>query len=177
MKKTRQIALGAVVGAFSVMCMFFTGIFPFATYAFPATAGCFLVAVILESGKKWAFLTFLTAALISWIITPDKEAVLAYSLLLGYYPIVKLCYEQMKSRIIEWVLKILHFNLILAAALGAGIYLLKLDASFEILKSLGLIGILGVWIIANAVFVIYDIGLSRMIFGYIRWIRPKIMRG
>ena len=162
--------------ALSVVFMFLTGVFPYATYALPALAGMMLIVLVVETNTKWAFVAYVAISLISLLVAPDRMAVLLFIAFFGYYPILKSIIETKCRRIAEWVLKILLFN----AAVG-GSYLMmqlfvKTDELWELLGEYGMIGVVGGIILLNAVFVIYDLAVSRIITAYIHWFRPKYLR-
>ena len=54
MKTSRKVALGGMVTALSLVLMFLTGVFPFATFALPGIAGLLLIMVVIEMGCRQA---------------------------------------------------------------------------------------------------------------------------
>ena len=56
MKNTNKITLCALLSALAVVLML-TAYFPYLTYAVPAFAGLCIMAVLIEIGPKWAFLS------------------------------------------------------------------------------------------------------------------------
>lgn len=180
-KTSRKVAFGGVVSALSLLCMFLSGVFPFAEYTCPAAAGIVLVALVIDFGKKVAFAAYGAVALLSLIITPNKEAALLFILFLGYYPIVKGILEQTKSRVIEWVLKIILFNAMIVAAYWILINLFEMTEIFEQLTfggvQLAMEATLAVLLVlGNVTFVLYDVALSRLIMVYCQVLRPKLKR-
>ncbi len=169
MKKSSKISLCGMMCALSIVFMFLTGVFPYATYALPALAGLTLIVLVIETSKKWAFVAYL-------LIAPDRMAVLLFMIFFGYYPILKSMIETRWRRISEWVCKLLLFN----AAVGAAYLLMQFFVSAEdIFVMFGKYGILGIIVgilFLNVVFVIYDIAVSRVITAYIHWFRPRYLR-
>ena len=78
MKKSEQVALCGVVAALCTLLMFMTGMFPFSTYALPALAGLLMVTVAVETGPTWAYTLYAAVSILSFILTPDKEAMLMF---------------------------------------------------------------------------------------------------
>ena len=89
MKKSTQVALGGLSSALCLLLMFMTGLIPFSSYIFPALAGIVLISVREENGLKTALLVYAATSLLALLIIPDREAVMMYIMLLGYYPLAK----------------------------------------------------------------------------------------
>ena len=162
--------------ALSIVFMFLTGVFPYATYALPALAGMTLIVLVVETNKKWALVAYVAISLISLLVAPDRTAVLLFIAFFGYYPIFKSVIETKCNRITDWVLKILLFN----AAVGVSYLVMQLfvktDELWELFGEYGVLGLIGGILLLNVVFVIYDLAVSRIITAYIHWFRPKYLR-
>ena len=172
MRNTGKVALGGLISALSVTCMFLTTLFPFATYSLPAIAGVLLIVIVIELGKRWALLVYMVVGLLSLFIVPDMEAKLLFLLFFGYYPILKAVLEKgLSNRLYQWFLKILIFN---AAAIGAYllatfVFLLPVDLSlFGI--SLPIIFLLA----GNVVFIIYDFAVTAVTSVYVLQLQSKL---
>lgn len=175
-KISYKVALGGVISSLCLLSMFFTGIMPLMVYAFPAAAGVMLMILVVEVSTKWAFLSYISVGILSFFITPDKEAAMLFIMFFGYYPILKSVLEKLKSRIIEWILKFLSFNAGIVITYLVTIYLLNLQETLEQFGEYGKYGALIFLAIGNIVFVVYDIALTRIISSYINWFRPTILR-
>ncbi len=172
--KSNPIAFGGIVCALSLLCMFLSGVFPFAEYTCPALAGIILVALVIDFGKKTAWIAYAAIAALCLFVTPNKEAAVLFIAFLGYYPIVKSNLEQIKSRVTEWILKIALFN---AACVSAYFVIIYAFGMVELLDEMSMgyaWGIYAFWALANVVFVIYDTALSQVIGFYFTMIRPKL---
>ncbi len=150
-----------------------TSYFPYLTYAIPAIAGLFIMVSVIEIGKKWAFISFLVSAIIVFLVA-EPEAKLMYIGFLGYYPILKAIIERLRKPFLEWIFKILAFN-IAVIVIYAGFASL-FGISFDDFGALGKYGAIITLGIGNIVFVIYDIAVARMAMFYNFVIRPKIKR-
>ncbi len=172
MKQTNKVTLSALMAALSVVLMLGAYI-PYLTYTFPAFAGLFIMVVLLEIGKKWALLSYITSAALT-VLLCEPEAMLMYVFLFGYYPILKAVIERINKPIFEWPIKLIVFNsmVILVYFFVAKLFNLNLleDVSY------GKYFEYGVLAIANVVFVFYDITVSRIANLYFIAIRPKIKR-
>lgn len=174
MNKSKKIALCGIVSALSLILLALTGLFPFAEYALPAMAGALLAIPVIEFDRKTAIIAFLAVGVLSLFIAPIKESAFLFCLLFGYYPIIKSLLEAMKSKLAEWGIKILLFNV---AALLSYFLLIQVMGMNELLEdfSFGVkYSILILLGLGNIVFVLYDFALSQVIAFYIKTVRPKL---
>lgn len=173
-RKSFKISLGGIVSALALSLMFFTGITPFGTFAFPMFAGILIVIVSIESGSKYAFLTYGVVGILSLFITPDRESALLFIAFLGYYPIIKKYLEKIKNRIIEYTLKFLIFNISVLVAYSIAIFVFNMK---EIIDEYNL----GNWffvisaVLLNVFFIIYDKTATKLITAYVYWFKPKFL--
>lgn len=174
MKQNVKVALGGVIAAISAALMFMTGLFPFATYAIPAVAGAFLIIIVIEIHIKWAALVFVASAMVNFFISPDKEAAVVYAALFGLYPVVKSAVERLNRLWLEWIIKMILFN---AAAIGS-FYLVMyvFGITGDSLQIFGKYGVLGLLLLGNISFIIYDIALTHLIAMYMARIHLKIRK-
>jgi hypothetical protein len=112
-----------------------------------------LICAVFELGEGIAFLIFAASGLLS-LLLPDKTVAVLYIFFLGHYPIFKSYLERVKNKALNWVLKLAVFNLCAAAVYFITVNLLGL--TFGILKY----GVIPVWLLLNAAFVVYDIAVS-----------------
>lgn len=163
--KSRKIAFGAVIAALSLVLMLLTGIIPVGTYAFPCFAGVLLTAIVIDFGIPWAISVYAGVSVLSFLIVSDKEASLYYVLILGIYPILKSLFERIKLKWLGFMLKLLYFNLMAVIAFFISIYVLSVPA-----ESFSIFGVnmpLVFLLLGNAVFVVYDICVTRLIYLYV----------
>lgn len=175
MKSVKKVALGGMVAALCIVLMMLTGLLPMAEFALPALAGVLLIMLVVEISPKWAFLVYLAVAILSLLLAPSKDSAVFFTALLGWYPIAKSKLENIKKPVLEWVWKVLIFNISIGAGLAAAVYMFRLSDYVEILQDSVWMLVLG-WLFLNAVFVIYDIALTRLITAYIKWFRPKYIQ-
>lgn len=176
MKKSEQVALCGVVAALCTLLLFMTGMFPFSTYALPALAGLLMVTVAVETGPSWAFTLFAAVSLLSFIMTPDKEAMLMFTAFFGHYPITKMLIERLHIRPLRVLLKLLCFNICVVASYLIIIFVFRMP---DVLTEFGEFGKYSVYILlglGNILFVVYDIAITNVTRAYLGWFRPKFLR-
>ena len=176
MKTSYKIALGALIMALCCLFMMATTVFPFASFAFPAIAGVLLIYLNIEFGKKWALIVYVGVALLSFMLSSDHTAVISFAVFFGYYPILKGVIESLNKKALEWVIKLLVFNV----AIAVGVFLTILLFGKEILlmeySEFGKVGLLGFIGACEVVFVIFDIALTRLISFFISVILPRLKK-
>ena len=154
-----RIALAGVLSAGSMVFLWMACLSPTGRLGFNAAAGLFPVAGVLMSGQAAGYGCWIVSALLGLILLPDKGTALLYLIFFGLYPVLKSVFEARRSAVLSWVLKLLYFNLVLTIS----VFVLKelfFAALPAFLQQTSLI-----WIFGNIVFMVYDIGLSRLIFG------------
>lgn len=156
--------------------MFLTGLFPFAEYALPAISGILLSSLVIEFNKKTALIAYVAVAILSLFVVPNKEAALIFTCFLGYYPILKSVFEQIKNRFLERALKQILFNLAIILAYLLAIYVFGMSEIINELYSGFKYGALALLLAGNVVFVIYDIALTGIIAYYIQKLRPRFKK-
>ena len=133
LKQGEKIAFCGVLCALSAVFVVGAGLFPTMTYALPAIAGVLLVAAVMELGKKWAFFSYVVVGLLSLLLGTDKEAACFFCLFFGYYPTLKSLLDPLRSRVIQWLLKLLVFNAAAVLLYLIAVYLLGLpQESFSV---------------------------------------------
>ncbi len=150
-----------------------TSYFPYLTYAIPAMAGLFIMVAVIEVGNKWALCSYISSAVIVLFVA-EPEAKLMYVGFLGYYPILKAVIEKLRKPVIEWVLKMISFNI--AVVIIYFIFSKMFTVSFDDFGVLGKYGALITLGVGNIVFVVYDIAVARMAMFYNYMVRPKIKK-
>ena len=127
---TLRIALCSIISALSVVLLLLTAVIPFGTFAVPCMAGLCVIAIVIEYGSKWAFGVFAVVSLLSLFLAGDKESVLFFIALFGHYPIIKgLIESKIKSRVVQYIFKLIVFNVGAIAAFFACTFLLSMISS------------------------------------------------
>lgn len=155
---TRKIALGGMLAAVAVVIMCMGGLIPIATYACPMLC-CLTAWIVLGAcGKRIAWAWYAVVAILSLLMSPDKEAAVIF-LFLGYYPLIKLLIERLK---LSLIVKLLFFNVSILVAYWALIHLLGLDQIAQENAQFGVWGILLLLVLGNLTFFLLDRLLSNM---------------
>lgn len=167
-----KITLPAILTGLCIVCLLIGSIWP--VKAAMSIAASFIITVIVcECGHKHAWLSYIAVSVISFLLIPKKMIVYVFILLFGFYPILKHYIEKLSKLTLEWIIKLLCFNiaLIIAYFVINQFLIPWLDAEF--------VGFIFKYIAAiiaalEAMFVVYDLGLSYFIKVYYERIRSII---
>lgn len=174
MKSTVKITCCGVVSALAVVLMLGTNI-PIMLYTVPAVTGIFFMIPAIEIGTGWAFFCYGVTAVLSLILPTDREALVIFIAILGYYPILKMLIERIGKRVPQYVLKFAVFNITVVASYEFTVRLLGIEAidskifGAAVAKALFLVA-------ANVAFVIYDVCLTRITTLYFVKMRKHIRK-
>lgn len=153
----RRTALCGILIGLSTLTQYLSIFVPAAQLAVTAMAGVFPVVAVIAAGRGAGYLCWVGSSVLALILCPDKWLVLTYVVFFGLYPVVKSRLESIKSTMLEWGLKFAFFNVLLTAGLWLmrGAFFYNLPAFLQSRSIL--------FLVCNIVFLVYDIGLSRLI--------------
>lgn len=164
MKNTKKLVFSAILSALAVVFMYIGALFDVLDLSVAALASMCVALVLAELGARWAFLVYAVAAVLSFLLLPVKTPAILFSGFIGFYPITKSVFERRLHGVWQWAAKLLLLNV----CTGAMLLVLRLFAVsaawFEILTLA----------LANLVFIVYDIALSRLLRAYVLAWRKKL---
>lgn len=163
MKKTSfDLALGGILCAACVIMMFLVGVFPALLYVFPMMCGLVMYIIYYECGTKIALAAFISVSLLSLLISPDKESAVLFIAFFGYYPILKVYVDMLKSKALRCLIKLVSFN---ASIVASYWLLMNVFGLVDVTDFVGEYSHTLVWAFlaaANVVFLMYDYALLRV---------------
>lgn len=169
-KQSGRVALGGVFTALAVVILLFT-YFPTASIALAAVAALCGIPVVVELGQKAGLLHYAAVAVLAALLALTAEGTGLYIAFFGWYTVFKSFLEgKGLSRSLEWAVKIAVFAVSIAAYAAVWIFLLHMPIPKEF--ALWMIPIAAV--VLCAIFVMYDVGMTRVIGVYHFKIRPKL---
>ncbi|MEG1931941.1 MAG: hypothetical protein RR075_02405 [Pygmaiobacter sp.] len=175
-ESSRKTALCGILAALSAVMMFLGGLLPLATFTAPAIAGIFLLPLALDFGTKAGLLAYVAVSLISFFIVPDREISLIFIFLLGYYPIVKALLDKLHPRPVQWIAKVALFNAAIFSMYSIILFLFPIRAVVEEFSDSSLLFTVGLVLLANIAFVVYDLALVKVRLLYYYRLRPKLLK-
>ena len=171
--KTGKVALCGMTAALATLAMLLT-VVPVSEIGLPAIAGLLLVPVVVELGRRYAATVYVAVCLLSLLLAPAWEPKLLFVGFFGYYPIVKSLIETLRKPVAEWVLKFALFNIAIVTVYWVLLTFLHLDAAAFTIAGKTAYGLL--LVLGNIVFLLYDVGLTRIISTYLAVFSPRIRR-
>ena len=130
---------------------------PVATFLCPMVCMILAQVVMKTCGGKMGWAWYGAVAVLSLLLSPDKEAAAVFAAL-GYYPMVK---PRLEKRKLPWLWKGLLFNAVILALYWLLIHLFGLDALAEEFAEAGRVMTVVMLILGNVTFFLLDRVLSK----------------
>ncbi len=143
--------------ALAVMVML-ASYFPYLTYSIPCFAGLITMIAAFELSKPWAYGVYAASSILVFLFA-EPEAKLLYISFFGYYPVLKLSLEAVRSKWVQYILKFAVFNAAVVIAYALFSSLLGVDMSD--MGDFGRYTAVILLIFGNVVFYVYDILIDR----------------
>ena len=170
MKKSLKTAFAGVLSAMSVVLLALASVMWILDYTAPLICGILLIVLIESFGKKTAFTVYVSVCILSLILLPSKSAALLYTTFCGYYPIVKLDIEKLKSKILQIIIKFVIFNIGVIGSELLLVYLFKVPFDNEF----GRAGIVILLLAAYVILFTYDRLLNVLTLLYVKKYKNKV---
>jgi len=174
MKKTKKLALAATLSALGVVILAIGSFIQVLDISSAALAGFVIIIAVIELGGYYPVLMYFAISVLSLLILPNKITALHFIFFGGSYPIFKAHFERFHF-IAAWSVKFSLFNILLFIMIFTVIFLVEYGflpplEDNSLYDFLGNFKILA-FAVANFVFLLYDIAMSRIINLYIVKIR------
>jgi len=153
----RKIALGGMMAALAAVIMSLGGLIPVATFTSPMLCMLLLAFVTKVCGKRIGWAWYGAVAILSLLMSPDKEAA-AIFVFLGFYPIVKPTLDSMK---LGFILKLIMFNSLILTMYWLLINLFGMAQVAAEYRELGLVMTAVMLLLGNVTFFLLDKVLNR----------------
>lgn len=161
-KKSWSLALCGMLGALTVALMLLGAAIPLLLFIAPACGGILVMAAAEECGRRLAATQYAAASLLGMLFVPDKEVVLVYVFLLGYYPLVKPRLDAIRKK----GLRVLAKSVLYYAAIGLMyglLYLLFPVAGMDMTAAVLAVSSL---LIGHGAFLLFDRALTNLLRAY-----------
>lgn len=170
-----SVAFCGIFSAFAVVIMF-ASLIPSFAYAVPAVAGMVVWVVGEQLGRKWAYLSYIAVALLSFILIPELEADFFFLTFFGYYPTLRAALGRIKSRPLRALAKLAVFNAAVVLTYHILCALLSTEQMLEGMEDFGVYAVYVLWAAGNATFLLYDILLNSLGRIYAVSLKPRLRR-
>jgi len=175
-KISYKVSLGGIVAALCLVMMFLTAVFPLLYMTLPLFAGMLISVVAIEVSTSWAFVTYIVVSILSFFITPDKEAAIFFAFLFGYYPVLKDFVDKMNCRPLRILIKFAVYDAAMVLIFYFTIYIFGTLDIFEEFGFLNKFMIPVLFIVLNLILALYDYSLTIIKAAYVKWFRPTFLR-
>ena len=159
MKRTAasNMALGGIMAALAVVIMCMGGLIPVATFVCPMLCMLLITVVTRRCGDRIGWAWYGAVAILSLLMSPDKEAAAVFTAL-GYYPIIK---PKMDKLPFKWPIKIAYFNIVILAMYYLLLNLFGMAELVEEFAEMGVIMTIVTLALGNFTFLLLDQLLGR----------------
>ena len=177
-KSTRKLTLAALFSALAVVMLYVATLWPTGQLGLAAVASLFVVAAVIESGLVSGLSVYIVSSLIAFLIVPNKAPVILFVLFFGYYPILKSLIEKRMKLVWQIIAKLAVFNI---SSTVAGYFLMELmlasinDENGRVFTAFNsVIEQVIIYVIGSLVFLLFDYGMTKLIWFYINRISKNI---
>ena len=167
-KNIARLTACAMLSALGVVMLILGSFVEVVDISMAVIASLLCIFAVIEYGGASPWLVFSVTGVLSLILPmPNRTPAVMYVFFFGYYPIIKEKLERL-NKVLCWFLKEVIFNIALAAILLIVKFVLMPTVSEPLWMVATLI------IMAELVFILYDIALTRLISFYIVKLRHRL---
>lgn len=169
MLNSRNIALGGILAAVTLVFLYLSSILPTSKFFILAITSFMVAIIIIEGNLKRGFIFYVVTSVLSLILVPDKSIAITYVLFFGFYGIIKSYIEQTsKYKYLEIIIKLIFFNIDIFVIYYIINHFLNTKVA---IKSYPIIGF---FIAIQVGFLLYDYVFSIVISYYYKNIKNKV---
>ncbi len=164
----------------ALLFMLITPILPAALYSCAVLSGICVAVVCEETGLRYGGCVYAAVSFLSLLLIPDKEPVIIFMSLFGFYPILKSMLERSRNKVLKrgfvrTIIKLIFINAACILYFFASVYLLGVPKeSFNI----GELYLPWVFLLfGNITCIMYDFALTCVLRVYRLKLRGKLFKG
>ena len=166
-ESTKKLTRCAFAAAYGVIALLIGSVISVLDLSMLCLSSFGVIFAMLRYGNGRALLTYAATALLAWILLPEKLIALAYTVVTGIYPILKLRAERKTKPLLRWGIKLTYCNgvLLLWYSFGRALFGVSGEPDYPMLL---------LFLFGNAGFLVYDFALTQLVLIYIRKIARRI---
>ncbi|MBQ7953246.1 MAG: hypothetical protein IJ332_00675 [Clostridia bacterium] len=158
---TKKLTFCSMMAVMGIICLLLSNILQTNTIFLYLFSTLFTYICTEEHGIKYGILTYAVISLAGFMIVVDKVSIIAYIIVVGYYPVIKNIIDHFNiNKILKWSLKLVFAVAVATIALFMLKSMMPENLNFAVLYPAGI-----------AVFVIYDTMLAMGIKFYVLRLR------
>ena len=165
--KARKITVGAILSAVGTVLLYLSGTLGIGRLGLCAAAGLMPYIAAQSCGIYSGCLCYACVSALGFVFVPNKLYAFVFAFCFGMYPLLKIFFDMITSRLYQWTAKIIAANLYFAVIFCFFGNLFFYHVSF----GTRFIMLAAAW---NAAFIIYDIGISQAMRVYKKRIERNI---
>lgn len=147
---TKKLTFCAMLSVLGALCFLLANLLQTSTIFLYLISTLFCYIATEEHGIRYGLLTYMVTTLLGLLLAANKWSIVAYSIIVGYYPVAKHIIEHKIYRpVFRWMVKLLFVSAL------AGISYILLQQFFIISLPLPLLFAAGL-----VIFILYDIALG-----------------
>ena len=166
---TKQLTVCAMLSALGVILLYLGSLIEVLDLSMAVFASLACIIAVIEYGKAAPWAIYGVTSILALILLPNKTPAAFYAIFFGFYPILKEKFEK-RNKVVSWILKEVVFNICLVL-MAIATYFLTTTGDNALFESE--LFIVAVAVLAELVFVLYDIALTRLISFYIVSLRHR----
>ncbi len=176
--KTKKMTASALLAAMGVALMFLGSLIETLDLSMAAMASFFCIFAVIEFGSSYSWLIYSVTGILTVVLMPHSMVGWFYLLFFGYYPILKERFERLK-RPVSWLVKLVVLNIALVVSIILASFVFYGGNMFETFvlmfgaEEWGIYAAVGIYVLVNVVFVVYDVALTRLISLYLFRFRQR----
>jgi hypothetical protein len=113
----KSVSLGGILLALVILVLLVAVYSPVNELSLYALSSFFIAVVVIELGSKAGWIFYFTSCLLSVILIPNKIGLIPYILFFGVYGLVKFYIERLKRLALEYLLKLVYFNIYIGSSM------------------------------------------------------------
>lgn len=148
-----NVTKGGLLVALTLVILYAANFITFNTLFLLGLTSALIPLAIIISDVPTSIMVYGASAILSYVLIPDKTLWLLYTVVFGPYGVVKLFIERRRNTVLEIILKLVYFNLVIAATFF--LYKSFFMPNVELEYSIALVILVG-----NVAFFIFDYVLT-----------------
>ena len=167
-KRTKYITLSAMLSALGVVLLSLGSLIEVLDITNAVLASMLCIYAVIEMGGAYPWMIWLVTSTLGLLLLPVKTPAVFYALFAGFYPIVKEKLEKLKRPLSD-LFKLVVFHVCLGGIVLVMTLFIPNALGLEDAKWMPVV----LYLMSLAVFVLYDIALTRLISFYLIRLRKR----
>ena len=170
-QRVLRLAFCSLLSALGLLALYLGSLLDVLDLSAAVLASFTVIVAVIEYGRGAGWLVYAVVSALGLLLLQGLSlAALTFALFAGYYPILKGIFESRLRPLLRRVCKLVTFELALAALMGLSLTVLAEGVTPSPYLLLGFAAL------ANLVFVVYDLALTRLISFYMFRLRKHLRR-